>query len=206
MYRPYLNAVTTVLPQAEIVCDEFDVLQHASAALDEVRPPGIPSRRPVMREHGRGERWLLLRRGKPVRCSKRAELQALFAANPRLFKAYVLCEQLDWLWTYKKRLPASLHFQMGWFEALRWQRPRAMERLGDFLLQLIEGIAAYCDHQVRFGVVESLITTIKAVLRRSRGMCDQEMLLLKLKWAIVYAIRSAGDLVRLAVQPLYSNR
>ena len=70
MYRPYLNAVTTVLPQAEIVCDEFDVLQHASAALDEVRPPGIPSRRPVMREHGRGERWLLLRRWETVCGSK----------------------------------------------------------------------------------------------------------------------------------------
>jgi hypothetical protein len=71
-----------------------------------------------------------------------------------------------------------------------------IERFGDFLLQHIEGIAAYCDHQVRFGVVESLITAIKAVLRRSRGMCDQEMLLLKLKWVIVHATRSAGDLVR----------
>ena len=32
-----------------------------------------------------------------------AELQVLFAANPRLFKAYVLCEQLDRLWIYKTR-------------------------------------------------------------------------------------------------------
>jgi transposase len=37
MYWPYLNAVTTVLPQAEIVFDEFHVLQHASAVLDEVQ-------------------------------------------------------------------------------------------------------------------------------------------------------------------------
>ena len=58
-----------------------------------------------------------------------------------------------------------------------------MERLGDFLFHHIEGIAAYCDHPVRFGVVESINTTIKAVLRRARGMRDEEMLLLKLKWA-----------------------
>jgi transposase len=32
----------------------------------------------------------------------------------------------------------------------------------------VEGIAAYCVHQVRFGVVESINTTIKAVLRRAR--------------------------------------
>jgi transposase len=80
---------------------------------------------------------------------------------------------------------------MGWFKALRWQRFTGMERLGDFLLKHIDGMAAYCDHPVRFGVFESINTTIKAVLRQSRaspkpcfaarGMRDEEMLLLKLK-------------------------
>src|SRR5215813_12226417 len=83
---------------------------------------------------------------------------------------------------------------MGWFKALRWQRLPEMEQLGDFVLKHIEGIAAYCDHVVRFGVVESINTTIKAVLRRARGMRDERMLLLKLKWATVRPIRSVRDL------------
>ena len=37
MHRPYLNAVAAVLQGAEIVFDKFHVMQHASAALDEVR-------------------------------------------------------------------------------------------------------------------------------------------------------------------------
>jgi transposase len=206
MWRPYLAAVATALPTAEIVFDKFHVLQHASDALDEVRRQEFFRAGEVMRQHGRGKRWLLLRRWKTVRGSKRAELQALFAANRRLFKAYVLREQLDRLWTYKTR-PGVLNFLMGWFKALRWQRLPEMERLGDFLLKHIEGIAAYCDHAVRFGVVESINTTIKAVLRRARGMRDEEMLLLKLKWATAHPIRSARDLMRfLSVQPLYSNR
>jgi transposase len=206
MHRPYLNAVAAVLPNAEIVFDQFHVLQHASGALDEVRRQEFFRAGPVMREHGRGKRWLLLRRWKTVRGSKRAELQTLFAANRRLFKAYVLREQLDRLWTYKTR-PGVLNFLMGWFKALRWQRLPEMERLGDFLLTHIQGIAAYCDHAVRFGVVESINTTIKAVLRRARGMRDEEMLLLKLKWATAHPIRSARDPMDfLAVQPLYSNR
>ena len=44
-----------------------------------------------------------------------------------------------------------------------------------------------CDHPVRFGVVESL-NTIRAVLRRARGMRDDAMLLLKLKWATAHTI------------------
>jgi len=65
-----------------------------------------------------------------------------------------------------------------------------MERLGDFLFRHVEGIAAYCDHPVRFGVVESINTTIKAVLRRARGMRDERTLLLKLKWATAHPIQS----------------
>src|SRR6266852_2126195 len=70
------------------------------------------------------------------------------------------------------------------------------ERVGEFLFTHVEGIAAYCDHPVRFGVVESINTTIKAVLRRARGMRDEAMLVLKLKWATARPIRSARDVMR----------
>jgi transposase len=100
--------------------------------------------------------------------------------NRRLFKAYVLREQLDRLWTYTTRWGVA-RFLLGWLNALRWQRLPEMEKLGDTLANHLDGIAAYCDHPVRFGVVESLNMTIKAVLRRARGMRDDAMLLLKLK-------------------------
>lgn len=206
MHRPYLNAVTEVLPKADVVFDKFHVLQHAGQALDEVRRQEFFRAGAVMREHGRGKRWLLLRRWKTVRGTKRQELQTLFAANRRLFKAYVLREQLDQLWKYK--MPQGVgHFLIGWLEALRWQRLPEMQKLGAFLVRHLEGIAAYCFHPVRFGVVESVNTTIKAVLRRARGMRDEEMLLLKLKWMTARPIRSSRDLLRfLDLQPLYSNR
>ena len=206
MHRPYLNAVTQVLPQADVVFDKFHVLQHASAALDEVRRHEFFRAGPVMRAHGRGKRWLLLRRWKTVRGSKRRELQTLFAANRRLFKAYLLREQLDRLWTYRTPMGVG-NFLIGWVNALRWQRLPEMERLGAFLVRHLDGIAAYCSHPVRFRVVESINTTIKAVLRRARGMQNEQLLLLKLKWATAHPIRSSRDLARfLTLQPLYSNR
>ena len=206
MHRPYVNVVGAVLSRAEVVFDKFHVLQHAAAALDEVRRQKFFRAGAVMRAHGRGKRWLLLRRWKTVRGSKRKELQALFAANRRLFKAYVLREQLDRLWTYKTR-PGVLNFLLGWIRALRWQRLPEMEYLGDFLFTHIEGIAAYCDHPVRFGVVESINTTIKRVIRRARGMRDEGMLLLKLKWATARPLRSARDVRRfLHPEPVHSLR
>jgi transposase len=45
MHRPYLNALATVLPKAEVVFDKFHILQHASNALDAVaaRTDALPS-------------------------------------------------------------------------------------------------------------------------------------------------------------------
>jgi len=77
---------------------------------------------------------------------------------------------------------------MGWFKALRWQRLPEMERLGDFPLKHIAGIAAYCDHLVRSAWFESVNTTVNAVLRRARGMRDGGMLPPKLKWASAHLI------------------
>src|SRR2546421_9871817 len=169
-------------------------------ALDDVRRQEFFRSGAVMRAYGRGKRWLLLRRWRTVRGSKRQELRQLFAANRRLFKAYVLREQLDRLWTYKTREGVA-QFLYGWLKALRWQRLPEMEKLGDTLVNHFDGIAAYCDHPVRFGVVESLNTTIKGVLRRARGMRDETMLLLKLKWATVRPVRSSRDLARF-IQPI----
>ncbi|PYR34174.1 MAG: hypothetical protein DMF90_18120 [Acidobacteria bacterium] len=103
MHRPYLSVVGEVLKCAEAIFDKFHVLQHASGVLDEGRRQEFFRAGSVIRKHGRGRRWLLLRRWKTVQGSKRAPLRALFAVNRRLLKAYVFREQLDRLWTYKTR-------------------------------------------------------------------------------------------------------
>jgi hypothetical protein len=63
------------------------------------------------------------------------------------------------------------------------------------ILKHINGIAAYCDHPVRFGVVESINTTIKAVLRRARGMRNEGMLLVKPKWATGHSILTERTII-----------
>ena len=58
-----------------------------------------------------------------------------------------------------------------------------------------ESVRALLRQAVRFGVVESLNTTIKSIIRRARGIRDEALLLLKLKWATARPIRSARDLL-----------
>ena len=195
------------LPKAEIVFDKFHVLQHAGGGARRRAAPGVLSRR--RRDAGVRPRQALAaaaavedgarleaRRAAAALCGQSAVVQGLRAA--RATRSPVDLQD-------PRRRGAT--FSGAGSKALRWQRLPEMEKLGDTLVNHFDGIAAYCDHPVRFGVVESLNTTIKAVLRRARGMRDDAMLLLKLKWATAHPIRSARDLARfLSPQGLYSNR
>ena len=78
-----------------------------------------------------------------------------------------MCCALDHLWTYQTR-DGVADFLWGWLEALRWQRLPEVEKLGDTLVKHIDGIAAYCEDPVRFGVVESLNATISRPPQRAR--------------------------------------
>jgi transposase len=205
MHRPYLNAVQAVLSLAEVVFDKFHVLQHAGAALDEMRRQEFFRSGASMRKYGRGKRWLLLGRWANLGSSQREALAQLFKANRRLYKAYVLREELDRLWSYRTRGGVA-RFLMGWIRALRWQRLPEMQRLAAMLVRHIDGIVAYCRHPVAFGRVESINKTIKAVIRRAHGMRDEEMLLLKLKWATAQPIRRSGDIAKfLHPREMHSN-
>jgi hypothetical protein len=90
----------------------------------------------------------------------------------------------------------NTEFLFSWLKAFRWQRLPEVERLDDLLVKHFEGTAAYGDHHVRFGVVESLNTTIKGVMGRARRMRVETIVLLKLKWATARPIRSSRDLAR----------
>jgi len=100
IHRAYVNAAANKLPHAKIVFDRLHVLQHASRAIDNVRRNEFFRAGAIMREYGRGKRGLPLRRWRNLSPDKRRELRDLFIVNRRLFKAHVLREELDRLWTY----------------------------------------------------------------------------------------------------------
>jgi hypothetical protein len=100
--------------------------------------------------------------------------------------------------------------QLGWLNALRWQRlseMEEMETLGHTLANHLEGIAAYCDLPVRLGVVESFEHNDQSRpaprprhARRRDAAAQAEM-------GDRSPIRSAPNMARfLSPKGLYSNR
>ena len=105
-------------------------MQHANQAIDEVRRAEFFRKGGQWRGLVKGKRWLLLTRWINLSSGKRQELNSLFALNRKLFKAYVLKESLDRLWTYRYE-GAMLSYLQRWIDQLRWQRLRPFEKLAD---------------------------------------------------------------------------
>ena len=131
-----------------------------------------------MRGVVKGKRWLLLSRWINLSAGKRQELNQLFALNRKVFKAYLLKESLDRLWTYHYE-GAMLNYLQSWIDQLRWQRLAAFYKLAIMLLDHLDGILNYCRTKAPLGVVEAINGNIKSLLRRGRGYKDLRYLLLK---------------------------
>jgi len=128
----------------------------------------------------KGKKWLLQSRWKNLTPASRGELNRLFEMNRRVFKAYLLKESLERLWTY--RYPgAMINYLQGWMDQLKWQRLIPFEKLAETLLTHLDGLANYCRTKVRFGVVEALNGNIRMLINRGRGYQNVRYLPLKAK-------------------------
>jgi len=178
MWEPYRLSIEQCAPQCRIVYDKFHIMQHANAAVDEVRRAEFFRKGGRKRSLVKGKRWLLLTRWVNLTSGKRQELNTLFALNRKLLKAYLLKESLERLWTYHYE-GAMLNYLQRWIDQLRWQRLQPFQQLASMLLKHLDGILNYCRTKVPMGVVEAVNGNIKTLLRRGRGYRNLRYLLLK---------------------------
>ena len=165
MWEPYRLSIEQWAPQCQIIYDKFHIMQHANAAIDEVRRAEFFRKGGSLRGLVKGKRWLLLSRWVNLDTGKKRQLNQLFALNRRVMKAYLLKESLDRLWTYHYE-GAMLRYLQSWMDQLRWQRLRPFEKLAQMLRDHLEGILNYCRTKVPMGVVEAVNGNIKSLLRR----------------------------------------
>jgi transposase len=178
MWEPYRLSLEEWVPNCRIVYDKFHIMKCANDAIDEVRRAEFFRKGGRIRGVVKGKRWLLLSRWINLTAGKRQELNRLFTLNRRVFKAYMLKESLDRLWTYTYE-GAMLNYLQRWIDQLRWQRLKPFQELAKMLLDHLDGILNYCRIKVPLGVVEAVNGNIKSLLRRGRGYKNLRYLLLK---------------------------
>jgi transposase len=168
MLAAYIEEVRASIPNAHICFDPFHVVKLANEACAEVRRTEARVRKGT--PHAavlKGSRWTLLRAPEKLKPYEHVRLANVAALNKRVYRGYLLKEELRALYTGSRRsAPTHLASWLAW---------ASRSKLAPFI-KLARTVRKYRDgilNAIRFGVsngrLEGINTKIAVVRRRAYG-------------------------------------
>ena len=167
-------------PNATLCLDPFHVVKLATDALDEVRREVWNEARRAGDVAGarwlKGARWALWKR--PERLSERqqAKLATIASINRRLYRAYLLKEQLRVVFQ-QPDTQAAIALLDAWLAWARRCRIASFVKLATTIKDHYAGIAATLTHRLSNARTEAVNTTMRLICRRAYGFHSAEALI-----------------------------
>ena len=166
-------------PAAALCLDPFHVVRWATDALDEVRRGTWNAARrgghPALARELKGARFALWKNPEDLTVRQRGKLARVAEVNRRLYRAYLLKEELRLVFKLKGlRAVALLDAWLVW--ARRCRIP-AFVRLARSITDHRAGIQASLLHGLSNGLVESVNTRIRLLTRIAFGFKSPEALI-----------------------------
>ena len=177
------------LPDAVRCVDPFHVVGLATDALDEIRREVWNEARragqTAVARDLKGARFALWKNPERLTARQRLKLADVQRTNKRLYRAYLLKEQLRQIY----RLPAGAAIALldGWLAWARRCRLEPFRRLARTITEQRAGIVAAIEHRLSNARVEAINTQIRLITRRAFGFHSPDAL-------IALAMLSLADL------------
>lgn len=173
------NVVARRCPNATLCMDPFHVVSWATDALDEVRREVWNAARrrgqkAIAREL-KGARFALWKNPEDLTRRQRSKLASIAQTNERLYRAYLMKEQLRQVF----HLPAeqALALLERWLAWARRSRIPAFVDLAKSVAAHRGGIAAALTHRLSNALVESVNTKIRLITRVAFGFHSSDALI-----------------------------
>jgi transposase len=176
-------------PQAELCLDPFHIVMLATDALDEVRREVWNEARragqTALARDLKGARFALWKNPENLTGRQQAKLSTIQHTNRRLYRAYLLKEQLRQIY----RLPADVAVALldGWIAWASRCRLASFVKLARTITAQRTGIVAAIKHGLSNARVEAINTQIRLITRRAFGFHSPDPL-------IALAMLSLADL------------
>jgi transposase len=169
MCAPYIAEVRARAPKAEIVFDPFHVVKLAGKAIHDVR-------RTEARMHKgtdeaavlKGSRWALLKASESLTSTEKLRLRKVEALNQRVFRGYLLKEELRALYACRTAKAASTHLD-AWLSWASRSKLRPFVKMARTVRKYRDGILAAIDLGLSNGRLEGLNNKIAVLKHRAYG-------------------------------------
>ena len=183
MSGEYERAIREAVPDAEICFDPFHVCRLASRATDQVRRDEWNAHERSHTATGRwvkGTRWSLLKAPERQTIDQLATLGEVERANRRLYRAFLLREEIRLLYHLDDPRLAPAHLD-AWLAWASRSRLKPFVRLARTLRAHRDGILAAIRLGLSNGRLEGLNSKIRLISHRSFGFHSADALI-----ALVY--------------------
>jgi transposase len=167
------------LPDAVRCVDPFHVVALATDALDEVRREVWNDARrageTALAKDLKGARFALWKNPENLTGGQQVKLSTIQHTNQRLYRAYLLKEQLRQIY----RLPADTATRLldGWIAWARRSRLASFVKLARTITAQRAGIVAAIEHGLSNARVEAINTQIRLITRRAFGFHSPDALI-----------------------------
>jgi transposase len=191
MSGEYQRAIREAVPQAEVCFDPFHVCRLGSRATDQVRRDEWNAHERSHTPAGRwvkGTRWSLLKAPERQTIGQLATLWEVQQANTRLYRAFLLREELRLLYHLPDPRLAPAHLD-AWLAWASRSRLRPFVRLARTLRAHRDGILAAIRLGLSNGRLEGLNSKIRLISHRSFGFHSADALI-----ALVYLCCTGIDI------------
>ncbi len=174
------RVVAEQCPQATLCLDPFHIVALASEALDEVRREVWNEARRAGDASGarwlKGARWTLWKRPERLTGRQQAKLASIAAVNRRLYRAYLLKEQLRVVFR-EPDTAAAIALLDAWLAWARRCRIPSFVKLAKTISAQRAGILASLTHRLSNARTEAVNTTLRLICRRAYGFHSAEALI-----------------------------
>jgi len=171
MSAGYEKAIREAVPQAEVCFDPFHVVKLAGEAVDKVRRAEWNERGKSKSKGGRwvkGTRWALLKAPENRTAKQDTALAEVQSANKRLYRAFLLKEELRTLYHDVSAGEAEAHLE-DWLAWASRSKLKPFVKLARTIRKHREGVIAAVRLGLSNGRLEGLNSKVRLISHRSFG-------------------------------------
>jgi len=173
MSAPFIKAIRTHLPNADIVHDRFHISKHLNEAVDKTRRKEHRKLLKSKDERLKGTRYSWLRGMEHLSDEALEQVKSLTKAELGVAKAWYVKELFRHFWTRRDGVFARSFFERWYKEAFDTQLPE-IRKVARMLKKHLENILTYFECYITNAASEGLNSKIQAIKANARGFRNFE--------------------------------
>ena len=168
MWKPYMNVVKEIAPQATMVHDKFHLIKKLSEAIDKTRKQEVKEQ-PLLKE----QKYTVLKNQENRTDKQKLAFETIDAANLKTAQAWHIRENFKTLFNYNNTQDIETLFE-HWIENSKQKQLKYVDAIITTFVNHKQGIIDAFKTKTDSGLHENMNGRIQSVIAKARGFLNFE--------------------------------